>query len=146
MSKAALIIWFVLSSFQAYSQNDSDLLPKDTILNTNEKKGPNKAVKTIIYATGYAGATLLCYRYLDTDIKDFAQSNQNETVTSVAETFEQLGTGTANIIITAATGVTSLITKNKKLQKTTILLIGGHIINDIRYGLTEDIYGWNSVI
>ena len=131
MSKAALIIWFVLSFFQAYSQNDSSLLPKDTILNTNEKKGPNKAVKTIIYATGYAGATLLCYRYFDADIKDFAQSNQNETVTSVAETFEQLGTGTANIIITAATGVTSLITKNKKLQKTTILLIGGHIINDI---------------
>src|SRR5882672_1702716 len=103
MSKAALIIWLVLSFFQAYSQNDSSLSSKDTIVNTTEKKGSNKAVKTIIYATGYVGATLLCYRYLDTDIKDFAQSNQNETVTSIAKTFEQLGTGTTNIIITAAT-------------------------------------------
>lgn len=131
MSKAVLIICFILTSVHACTQNDSNFLSQDSAINRNEKKSNSKTLKTIAYATGYAGTTLLCYRYLDTDIKDFAQSNQNETVTSVAETFEQLGTGTANIIITAATGVTSLITKNKKLQKTTILLIGGHIINDI---------------
>jgi len=130
MAKAVLVVWFVLNFLQAYCQSDSTLLLKDTIINTNEKKSSNTAIKTAIYATGYVGATLLCYRYLDTDIKDLAQSNQNETVTSIAKTFEQLGTGTSNIIITAATGVTSVITKNKKLQKTTILLIGGHIIND----------------
>ena len=131
MQKAALIIGFVLGFFRAYPQDDSSLLSKDTLVNVNEKNGGNTAIKTVIYATGYVGVTLLCYRYLDTDIKDLAQANQNETVTSIAKTFEQLGTGTSNIIITAATGATSLITKNKKLQKTTILLIGGHIINDI---------------
>ena len=131
MSKAVLIICFILTSVHACTQNDSNFLSQDTAINRNEKKSNSKTLKTIAYATGYAGTTLLCYRYLDTDIKDFAQSNQNETVTSIAKTFEQLGTGTTNIIITAATGVTSLITKNKKLQKTTILLIGGHIINDI---------------
>jgi len=131
MQKAALIIGFVLGFFRAYPQDDSSLLSKDTLVNVNEKNGGNTAFKTVIYATGYVGVTLLCYRYLDTDIKDLAQANQNETVTSIAKTFEQLGTGTSNIIITAATGATSLITKNKKLQKTTILLIGGHVINDI---------------
>lgn len=39
--------------------------------------------------------------------------------------------GTSSIIITTATAVTSVITKNKKLQKTAIFLAGGHIINDI---------------
>ena len=113
----------------ARSQSDSLEQLKDTIASATHHSG-NKTIKTIIYATGYVAATLVCYRYFDTDIKNFAQSNQNETITDIAKAYEHLGVGASSAIITASTGVAALITKNKRLEKTTILLIGGHLIND----------------
>ena len=130
MIKAALLISFSFVFNLAYAQTDSLTQAQDITNSLNNNSG-NKTLKTVIYTTGYAAATFLCYRYLDTDMKNFAQANQNQTITDIATTYEQLGTGSTSIIITASTGVAALITKDKRLEKTTILLIGGHIINDI---------------
>lgn len=130
MIKAIFLIPAIFVFNLARSQNDSLVQVPDTVASMNNKSG-NSTVKTVIYTTGYLAATFLCYRYLDTDIKEFAQANQNKTITDIATAYEHLGTGTSSIIITASTGVAALITKNKRLEKTTILLIGGHVINDI---------------
>lgn len=130
MIKAALLISATFVFNLAYPQTGSLKFIPDTVACANKNSG-NKTVKTVLYTAGYATATFLCYQYLDTDIKNFAQSNQNKTVTNIATAYEHLGTGTSNIIITASTGVAALITKNKRFTKTTILLIGGHVINDI---------------
>src|SRR3954468_15078944 len=91
MQKTVLIISFILIFFQTYAQSNNDFLPADTIANASKKTNNYSISKTLIYTTCYAGGTLLCYRFLDTDIKEFAQANQNETVTHVANVVEQLG-------------------------------------------------------
>jgi membrane-associated phospholipid phosphatase len=108
-----------------------DSLPVYLADTTAFKSNKHAAVKTIAMAAGYVGVTYICYRYFDTPIKDFTQSNQNNTVSSIMHTAEYAGLATSSIIITTATAITSIITKDKKLQKTAILLVGGHIINDI---------------
>jgi len=86
MLKAGLIITFSLTFFSGYAQIDSLNLTNYTSNIINHKKEKNNTLKTIIYTTGYAVVTLLCYRYLDTDIKNFAQANQNKTITDIATT------------------------------------------------------------
>ena len=56
---------------------------------------------------------------------------QSKAISSFAKTYEYAGLGTSNLILTAGIAVTSLISKDKKLQKTAILLAGGHVLNDI---------------
>ncbi len=131
MAKYLVLIAVLFSFTESYGQIDTiisthlDTLPDSACLRKN------KTFKITGYTAAYAVGTFLCYKYLDTDIRKLAQSNQNKTVTSVATAYQRLGTGASNIIITAATGITSVIIKNKKLEKTTILLIGGHVINDL---------------
>jgi len=130
MIKVILILFCIFVVNPVHPQGDSLGQARDINTSVTNKSG-NKTINTIIYATGYAAATLVCYRYFDTGIKNFAQSNQNETITDIAKAYEYLGTGTSSIVITASTGVAALITKDKRLVKTTILLVGGHVINDI---------------
>jgi hypothetical protein len=129
--KPVLLFLFVFCISTSKSQV-RDSLNCDSIANTIQPgSSKHKTVKTIALAAGYTGATYICYRYFDTDIKNFALSIQNKTVSSITQTAEDAGLGASSIVITTATALTSIITKDKKLQKTAILLVGGHIINDI---------------
>lgn len=49
-------------------------------------------------------------------------SNQNKILYNSFKTIGYAGLGKSSIIIIGATGITAIITKNKKLEKTTILL------------------------
>ena len=129
--KTVLLFLFVFYTSTCNSQV-KDSLNYDSIANTIEtKSNKHTTVKKIALAAGYTGATYICYRYFDTDIKNFALSIQNKTASSITQTAEDAGLGASSIVITTATALTSIITKDKKLQKTAILLVGGHIINDI---------------
>lgn len=130
MAKCAVLIAILFSFFKSYCQIDTIPTDFDNALDSFHLKN-NTTFKIIGYSAVYAGGTFVCYKYLDTGIKNFTQSNQNKTLASISTTYQTLGTGASNIIITAATGITSVIIKNKKLEKTTILLIGGHVINDL---------------
>lgn len=127
-----MILWFVLSvtilNSSAQIILDSAFV-RARIIQVNQHK--NKALKTVALAAGYTGSDYLCYRIADDEIQGFAQANQNQVVTSFARTYEYVGTGTSSLVITAGVAVTSVIIKDKKLQKTAILLAGGHILNDL---------------
>ncbi len=86
-------------------------------------------IKPVTIATAYAGVTLFSYRFLDDEVHEIAQRWQNKTVASVSKTYGTLGLGSSNVIITAGTGIAAVITKDKRLEKATILLIAGHAIN-----------------
>ena len=123
---AILIVASLQAQTNLYSL--SSLSADDTLA---VKYHSHKTETTIALAAGYAGATYLCYRFADNDVQHFAQSNQNKTLSFIARNYEYIGLGESSIIITGATAVTSLIIKDKKLQKTAILLAGGHLINDL---------------
>ena len=116
-------------SLRAQTSNDTAFEHDccDTII---LQRSPHKTLTTVAWAAGYAGATYLCYRFADDDVQRFAQRNQTKTLSFIARNYENIGLGGSSLIITGATAVTSLLTKNKKLQKTAILLAGGHVIND----------------
>ena len=127
--KGILLVIFSVSLFVGFAQNvpGSVRVFPDSI---PANKPLHHTLKTVSVAAGYAGATFLCYRFLDNDIRDFAQRNQSKAVTSFAKTYEYAGLGTSSLVITAGVAVTSIITRNKKMQKTAILLAGAHALND----------------
>jgi membrane-associated phospholipid phosphatase len=130
MAKCLVLIAILFPFLKSNCQVDSMPPDFDNPSYTSQLKN-NNALKITGYSAVYACGTFFCYKYLDTGIKNFAQSNQSKTVTSISIAYQRLGTGASNIIITAATGITSVIIKNKKLEKTSILLISGHLINDL---------------
>ena len=88
---------------------------EDTMVNSCCRS--NNTLHNIVYGTAYAGLTYSCYLFCDNDIKSFTQSHQSPFLSDVSQTIGHAGLGTSSIIITAATGITSIITNNKKLQK-----------------------------
>ncbi len=132
MKGVLLILFSVSLPACCYSQNTSDTIVTDgTMDSLHSVKQEPKTVQTVAIAAGYTGVTFLCYRYCDAGIQHFAQANHSGAVSSFAKIYEYTGMGTSSIVITAATAVTSIITKDKKLQKTAILLAGGHVLNDL---------------
>ena len=95
---------------------------------TNRNK--HKIIKPVTIAAGYLAFSLFSYSNLDDEVQEIVQRNQNKFVYNSFKTVGYTGLGTSNIIITAGTGISALVTKNKKLEKATILLIGSHLIND----------------
>ena len=129
--KVVFLLAFSLSVFAGFCQINQDSVPIRTAPHSSQTKThTSHTITTIAYATGYVGATYLCYRFFDDDIQHFAQSNQSNVATSFAKTYEYAGLGTSSIIITVGTAVTSVIIKDKKLQKTAILLAAGYGLND----------------
>lgn len=128
--KSFLIFAFFISAVCVHAQK----ITGSTQSNINDSVAPTKTksnvIKPVAIATGYAGACLFAYTYLDENIKKFALRNQNQTVYNSFKTVGYAGLGTSSIIITAGTGLTALITKDKRFEKTAILLAGGHLIND----------------
>ena len=119
---------FILSKSQAqiFTDSSGDFFKTDS-LRTFHKN--HSIIKPVTIATAYAGATLFCYRFLDDEVNEIAQRWQNKAVASVSKTYGSLGLGSSNVIITAGTGIAALVTKDKKLEKVSILLIAGHIVN-----------------
>ncbi len=130
--KAFLSFLFLFVKLSTYALPAKDtvspIADTDTAIT---KPSADHTLQTIALATGYAGFTFVTYRFFDDDIQHFAQANQNHVLSSFARTIEYAGLGSSSIIITTATAVTSIITKDKQLQKTAILLAGGHVINDL---------------
>lgn len=130
--KTICLIVVVLISVNALPQSIQDSLfrRQDSLLQ-QKNSANNKHSNTIIIATGYAAVTLLTYKYMDHEMMEITVANQSKAASSISKTIGHAGLGTSNIAITAATGIVSVFTKNKKLQKAAILLAGGHIINDL---------------
>ena len=122
-----LSLCFILR-INAQTLNDSSVanVKVDSSLATAKH---HSIIKPVTIATAYAGVTLFSYRFLDDEVHEIAQRWQNKTVASISKTYGSLGLGSSNIIITAGTGITALITKDKKLEKVTILLVAGHLVN-----------------
>jgi membrane-associated phospholipid phosphatase len=129
--KAVFLFLYSFIVFTTHAQTPDSLYADSITDITPAKSNSNKTVKIIAIAAGYTGITYIYYRYFDSDIQHFVQSNQNNTLSSIAHTAEDAGLGSSSIVITTATAITSIITKDKRLQKTAILLAGGHIINDV---------------
>lgn len=123
------LLTILLSSLKAQVLNDS--LQSNINNNTFSLKSKHKIINPVTIAAGYAGLCLITYRYVDDEVQEFTQANQNKTVYNTFKTVGYAGLGTSSIIITAGTGLTALITKDKRFEKTAILLAGGHLINDL---------------
>ena len=87
-------------------------------------------INPVSIAAGYAALCFLSYNYADEEVEEYVMSHQNITVYNSFKTIGYAGLGTSNLIITAGTGISALITKDKRLGKATILLAGAHLIND----------------
>jgi membrane-associated phospholipid phosphatase len=123
-----ILLLFILlkSNAQTFTDSAGEFLKTDSLTATHKN---HTIIKPVTVATAYAGVTLFCYRYLDDEVHEIAQRWQNKTVASVSKTYGSLGLGSSNVIITAGTGIAALVTKDKKLEKVSVLLVAGHILN-----------------
>jgi membrane-associated phospholipid phosphatase len=122
-----LSLCFALN-IHAQTLNDSSVasVKVDTSFITTKH---HSIIKPVTIGIAYAGATLFSYRFLDDEVHEIAQRWQNKTVSSISKNYGRLGLGSSNVIITAGTGIAAVVTKDKRLEKATILLIAGHAIN-----------------
>ena len=127
--KIILVILFYAITISSNAQ-----LPNDSLYNFHNSdkivNRPHKIFTPVTIVIAYASFSLFTYRYLDNVIKKISQTNQNKTAFNIFKTFGDAGLGTSSIIITGASGITALITKNKRFEKVAVILAGSHIIND----------------
>ena len=122
-----LSIYFSFGEAQTFPDSTSTLSKHDSSFVKNK----HPVIKPVTIAAGYLGVSYLTYRYMDEEVEEFAQANQNKVVYSSFQTVGYLGLGNANVAITLGTGVAAMIMQNERLKKATLLLIGGHLINDL---------------
>lgn len=79
--------------------------------------------------TGYGAASWLCYRYFDARIQDESQEGKTSFKTSVFVGVGHLGLGKVQSISWGATALTSVLTKNRKLQQASLIWLGSLAIN-----------------
>ena len=127
--RAGLLISLLITCFNAHTQTTDSTFAL-TFHDSLPAKDQHSIIKPVTIAAGCLGLTYLTYRYADDEVQEFTQANQNKAVYNSFQTVGYLGLGTANIAITIGTGVTAMITQNERLKKATLLLIGGHLIND----------------
>lgn len=114
---------------QAQSINDSIAINHDSSCVASAKN--HRTLKTIAIGAGYSGLCFLSYKYADKNMQKFTQANQNKTVNFSLQTVGYLGLTNSNIAIIGCTGIAALITKNPRLQKATILLTAGQMLNGL---------------
>jgi len=124
----SLTSFLIFSSLFAQTANDSLKVFSDG--SHYSTKSSHKIINPITIAAGYTAICFLSYRYVDDEVQKIAMANQNKVVYNTFKTIGYTGLGETNIFITAGTGISALITKNKQLEKATILLVGSHLIND----------------
>ena len=125
--KIGLLFLALCVASGSHAQNFTDSSVSNTHSLTLTKH--HSIIKPVTVATAYVGVTLFSYRFLDDEVHEIAQRWQNKTVSSISKTYGSLGLGSSNVMITAGTGIAAVITKDKKLEKTAILLTAGHILN-----------------
>ena len=123
-----LCYFFIASSLIAQTANDSLKVFNDS--SHYSSKPAHKIITPVTIAAGYTAICFFSYRYLDDEVQEIAMANQNKVAYTAFKTVGYAGLGETNIFITAGTGISALITKNKQLAKATILLVGSHLIND----------------
>ena len=124
----SLTSFFIVSSLFAQTANDSLKVFADT--GHYSTKPAHKIINPVSIAAGYTAICFLSYRYVDEEVREIVLANQNKIAYNTFKTVGYTGLGKTNIFITAGTGISALITKNKQLEKATILLVGSHLIND----------------
>ena len=126
-----LFIVFIISSTALHAQQLHDSLPThgDNTYIVAEKK--HTIIKPVAIAAGYSAVCWATYRYADEPIREFAEDNHNNFLDNTFHVIEFPGLTSASIMIVAGTGVSYLITKNKRFEKATILLTGAHLINGL---------------
>ena len=131
MMRAVLLIFLSACVLSAGAQTffDSEYArPRHDSLPLTKK---HPLIKPATIAVGYLALTSLTYRYADEEVEELSQANQNKVVYTGFQTVGYLGLGNATVAITVGTGITAMITQNERLKKATLLLIGGHLINDV---------------
>jgi len=128
--RACLTIMLLITFSGAYTQSFTDSTLNRSLNDPSFVKTTHPIIKPVVIAAGYLGASYLTYRYMDEEVEEFALANQNKIVYGSFKTVGCLGLGTTNIVVMIGTGVSALITQNEKLKKATVLLVGGHLIND----------------
>lgn len=96
-------------------------------INSSNKKGWLKPV----IAIGYAGATYLCYRFLDAKIQKVSQENKTGFQTFISNSVTGLGLGKFQTIAWGSTTIVAVTARDKKLQKTVIIWAGSLLINSV---------------
>lgn len=115
-----LLVWLPFAS----QSQDSSGSQNDSLVHCRTRAW----VKPVMVA-GYAGATYLCYRYLDTRIKNEVQSNKNGFEDFVFGKVSDLGLGRTQTISLGLATITAFALKNNKLKKTVIIWAGSLFIN-----------------
>jgi membrane-associated phospholipid phosphatase len=82
-----------------------------------------------VIVAGYAGTTYICYRFFDSRIQDESQEGKTGFSIKASRSVGYLGLGRTQAIAWGGTAAVSLITKNKKLQKTVIIWAGSLLLN-----------------
>ncbi|MEO6489694.1 MAG: phosphatase PAP2 family protein [Ferruginibacter sp.] len=118
--------WFHMTVFSQAREN-LKVINSDK-LNTSAKR-MKPLVKAALYAT-YAGIGILSYTYLDDEIRENILLRTDKNLSSLSHFIGYAGLGVTQVAIVVATGITSIIEKNNRLKKATILLIGSHLFND----------------
>jgi membrane-associated phospholipid phosphatase len=133
MNKIFFLVLF-LSSFTCSAQVSDTVIQIQTTDTIHAKK-KNFWIKPAI-GIAYAGLNYFCYRHLDTRIQKTSQQDKTGFQDFVFHSVSDLGLGKVHGIGWGATTVVSLITKNKKLQKLSIIWGGSLLLNSV---ITEEV-------
>src|SRR5258708_4056069 len=101
---------------------------QDTV--TTPKKRNNWILPASV-GIGYTAGTYLCYRFGDTKIHTASQQHKTKFETAVADAVTNLGLGKYQTIGLGATAIFSFISRNKKLEETSIIWAGSLLINSV---------------
>lgn len=89
----------------------------------------NRILKPAL-AVGYAGLTYLVYKFGDSEIQEEFQEHKGKKSSSLSSLVQPLGQSKINIVGLGGAALLSILSKDKKLQKTAIIWVGGMGIND----------------
>lgn len=121
--KTSTIILLVLLSLKTCFciASETDSLPDKRKL---------KLIRPIAIGIGGLAAWGFTYKYLDTPVRNFAQSNQAAVPGFVAEYAEPMGRGRYNLPFAGGLLVTGLVLHDKKLAKTGLACATAFLMND----------------
>ncbi|MFL5742466.1 MAG: phosphatase PAP2 family protein [Flavisolibacter sp.] len=123
--------WFVFSfliwNFSCRAQSvDSSLAGR----NPGHSKNGKGWIK-VAAAVGYAGATYVCYRYIDQEIQDESQERKKEWKTDISRSVTSFGLGKVHTIAWCSTTAAAFLLRDSKLKQTVIIWGAAAIMNSV---------------
>ncbi|HTE28920.1 MAG TPA: phosphatase PAP2 family protein [Chryseolinea sp.] len=98
----------------------------DSIIN----KKKIKWLKPVVIA-GYTSLGVLCYRFADTRIQHFSQSNKTSLTDFISKGVTGLGLGKVQALGLGVTAVAAFVAKNTNLKKTVFVWAGSLVLNSV---------------